>query len=260
MTQLTFIGTGGGRYATIFQPRGTGGLYLEDGARIHIDPGPGALVAMRRLELDPSLTDGIIVTHGHPDHYGDAEVLIEAMTRGGKIRRGTLVGSVSVLKGGDGNWPVLTRYHSEMPEKVVCASPGTHIDIQGIGLDAVGTRHTDSSSIGFRISTREGVVSYVGDSELDPEVVKGFGGCRLLIVSATRPLNARIAGHLSTEDVADFAAAVKPEMTVMTHFGMKVIEAGPESQARWVEERTGIPTLAARDGMKVQLGKGISSI
>ena len=44
--KLQFLGTGGGRFATISQKRMTGGFRIDDmGKRnIHVDPGPGALV------------------------------------------------------------------------------------------------------------------------------------------------------------------------------------------------------------------------
>ena len=81
MTLVTFIGTSGGRFATISQVRGTGGVYIEDQIRIHLDPGPGALVTMSKMGMDPRLTDVIVVSHGHPDHYGDADVLGGAVER-----------------------------------------------------------------------------------------------------------------------------------------------------------------------------------
>ncbi len=91
MTRLTLLGTGGGRFATVTQERATGGVYLEDGVSLHIDPGPGSLVMMKRARLDPMRTDGILVSHCHPDHYTDAEVLLEAMTNGTQTQRGFLL-------------------------------------------------------------------------------------------------------------------------------------------------------------------------
>ena len=52
MTRLTFLGTGGGRFVTLNQERSTGGIYLEDGYKVHIDPGPGAVHALKRNRID----------------------------------------------------------------------------------------------------------------------------------------------------------------------------------------------------------------
>ena len=80
---IIFLGTGGGRFATITQKRRTAGIrIISEGLNLHLDPGPGALVHSINEGLDPQKLDAIFVSHCHPDHYTDAEVLIEAMTRG----------------------------------------------------------------------------------------------------------------------------------------------------------------------------------
>ena len=63
MTKLVFLGTGGGRFSTIYQIRATGGLYLMDGINMHIDPGPSAAHQMHRVKLDPAKTDAVLVSH-----------------------------------------------------------------------------------------------------------------------------------------------------------------------------------------------------
>nr|WP_243687165.1 MBL fold metallo-hydrolase [Methanobacterium formicicum] len=71
-------------FATITQRRMTGGFRIDgiDGKNLHLDPGPGALVRSYQFGVNPLKLHGILVSHSHTDHYSDAEVLIEAMTRG----------------------------------------------------------------------------------------------------------------------------------------------------------------------------------
>ena len=92
-TRLTFLGTGGGRFATMYQTRATGGIYLADNIKLHLDPGPSALHNMKCAAIDPAKTDGLLLSHCHPDHYSDAEVLVEGMSKGGIVKRGALIGS-----------------------------------------------------------------------------------------------------------------------------------------------------------------------
>lgn len=251
---VTFIGTCGGRFATIAQLRGTGGLYIEDSMRLHVDPGPGALVAMIALGLDPRLTDVVMVSHGHPDHYGDADVLVEAMTEGGTRHRGILIGSTSVTEGMTGYWPILSRYHLSKPAQVKTARVGDKYFLDsGLNIEVLPARHTDESTVGFRFNTLHGAISYVSDTEYSEEIARKHRDARLLILPATRPLDGRIVGHMSTEDVAEFVRIARPELTVMTHFGLKVLRSGPEAQARWVREKTGVQVVAAEDGMQVRL-------
>jgi ribonuclease BN (tRNA processing enzyme) len=64
---LKFLGTGGGRFTTIYQARSTGGCLLDAGLRAHIDPGPGALLRARQEGEDPTTTRAVLVTRAHPD-------------------------------------------------------------------------------------------------------------------------------------------------------------------------------------------------
>ena len=60
---------------------------------------------------------------------------------------------------------------------------------------------------------------------------------------------------MSTEDAGYMIEKVKPELAVITHFGMRVIQENPETQAKWIEERSGVKTIAARDFMTLELKK-----
>ena len=70
--ELVFLGTGGGRFATITQKRRTGGIrFLSDTLNMHLEPGPGALIYSLNMGLDPQKVGAVLVSHCHPDHYAD---------------------------------------------------------------------------------------------------------------------------------------------------------------------------------------------
>jgi ribonuclease BN (tRNA processing enzyme) len=255
MTMVTFLGTGGGRFATIYQARATGGIYIEDSRNLHIDPGPGALVRMRSVGIDPLRTHAILVSHCHPDHYMDTEILIEAMTEGGVRKQGVLIGSRSVIEGDGDFGPAISGYHQSMPKSVKVMQAFSKATLKPIEISATPSAHSDTSSVGFRIQTAQGMISYVSDTQLVEQVIKSHKKCRLLIACVTRPLGQRIPHHLSTEDAGYLIEKIKPEMAVITHFGMRVIQENPETQASWIEEVSGVRTVAARDFMTVDLGK-----
>ncbi len=253
MAKITFIGTGGGRFATIFQKRATGGIYIaEKGLLMHVDPGPGALVKMYEHGLDPTQTDVIFVSHAHPDHYTDAEVLIEAMTLGGKSKRGMLIGSESVIDGIDDYRPI-SHYHKKIVKDVKKVKAGDKIMIKDwYEMDITPALHSDPATIGFQLALESGKVSYTSDTQLFDGLIEAHKGARLLIVCLTRPLNGKIPFHMSTEDAAELIKGVKPELAILTHMGLKVIQDATK-QANWVSEATGIPTIAAIDGMRIYL-------
>ncbi|MDH7508403.1 MAG: MBL fold metallo-hydrolase [Methanomassiliicoccales archaeon] len=257
MTTITFLGTSGGRFATIYQARSTGGIYISDSARIHLDPGPGALVAMKKMSIDPARTDAILISHCHPDHYTDAEILIEGMTCGGFGRRGIVIGSKSVIDGKDAFGPAISRYHRSLPENVLSLKPGDKTSVDGILIEATPTIHSDPTGIGFRFHTSNGIISYVGDSEVGEEVIKAHRSSRVIILCVTRPLGSRISYHMNTDDAAEFARSVCPEIVLLTHFGMKLLSEGAEKQAKYIEKESGIETIAMTDFASVHIGDEI---
>lgn len=258
VARITFLGTGGGRFATIYQIRNTGGIFLEDGTRLHLDPGPGALANMRRLSIDPGKLDGLLVSHCHPDHYTEAEVLLEGMVRGGFKKRGTLVASESVLSGVQGIGPAISEYHQALPERVVTARPGSKVTVGGVLIEATRTVHGDPTGVGFKFHTSGGLISYVSDTQLTPEVVDDHRGARVLVVPLTRPLASGVPHHLSTEGACSMIGEIGPEMAVLTHFGMKLLHDGVQEQVDYIERGTGVRTVAATDLMSVRIGERIS--
>ena len=204
MTTLRFLGTGGGRFAAILQARATGGVHLsiDDSSgrrrRFHIDPGPGALVRLLAAGLSPLETDAILVSHCHPDHYADAEILIEGMTDGGNRRQGALVASRSVLDGAGDFGPSVSRYHRAKPAIVKAVCPGDAVDLFGTRVEASFSAHSDPASVGFRIHAPEGIIGYISDTALDGRVIRAHQGSRLLILPVTRPLQMPIPYHLTT--------------------------------------------------------------
>ena len=258
MTRLTLLGTGGGRFATVTQERATGGLYLEDGMSIHIDPGPGSLVMMRRAKLDPMRTDGILVSHCHPDHYTDAEVLLEAMTNGTHTKRGFLGGSRSVLEGDGTIGPAISAYHRSAVEVVRVLSPGDEFEVGRVAVRATPASHSDGTTVGFRIATSNGEVGYIPDTTLTDEVIEANSGVRVLIVPLTRPLRARIDHHLCTEDAADLVAATQPELAVLNHLGLKILREDPQMQAEWIAKKSGVRTVVGEDLMRIRLDEWLT--
>ena len=257
MTNLIFLGTGGGRFATVYQVRRTGGIYIEDKVRIHLDPGPGAVVGMSQMGLDPGKTDAILISHCHPDHYADAEVLVEGMTCCSFKKRGLLAGSRSVILGGGDYGPAVSDYHRRIAGETRALTPGDELMLDQMKVVASATSHSDHDGIGFRFETSDGTISYVSDSELKEEVVRSHRGARVLIMNVTRPIRSRVQFHMSTEDAAEMAKSIAPELAILTHFGSKLINDGVKKQERFVQEQSGIRTLAAEDFMRVAVGRRI---
>jgi len=241
------------------QKRKTGGIrIISSKANIHVDPGPGALVYSIEMGLDPRKIDGILVSHAHPDHSNDAAVLIEAMSEGTTKKRGILLASTSVLYGNEVCEKVLSKYHQSIPSQIVEAKIGASVVIGDIEINVCKAVHSDPSAVGFRFKTIYGDFAYMPDSEYFDDVDKYYGNVRLIILSVLRPSNAPWTGHMSTDDAIKVIEKIKPETAVITHFGMHMILRKPELEAKIIENATGIPVIAAKDGMHIKFNKTIS--
>jgi phosphoribosyl 1,2-cyclic phosphodiesterase len=258
--EIIFLGTGGGRFATITQKRRTAGIrIISEGLNLHLDPGPGALVHSINEGLDPQKLNAVFVSHCHPDHYTDAEVLIEAMTRGMTRKRGVLAAAKSVLTGNNLCEPSISKYHQQMPEQKIEAVPNMKFQVGDVNVLATEARHTDPDTVGFRFETRDfGDFAYTSDTEYFEGIGKYYEGVRLLVLCVMRPAGKPWKGHMTTNDAIKIVEETGPEHVVLTHLGMQMIFKGPASEAKLIKDKTGVPTVAAVDGMRINFAETIS--
>lgn len=259
MLKIIFLGTGGGRFATITQRRRTGGIRIvseSDNINIHVDPGPGALVYSLEMGLNPQRIRAILVSHAHLDHVNDAEPLIEAMTHGTTSKRGILAAARSALRGNEVCEKAISSYHQSMPEKVIEATVGTKFEVDGINVVVCKAVHSDPDAVGFRFEAPGfNSFAYIPDSEYFDDVAEYYSGLKLLILSVLRPSGQPWKGHMTTDDAIKIIEETQPEMAIITHFGMQMIFRGPEKEASLIRDKTGVPTKAAFDGMELFLNK-----
>ncbi|MGC9516730.1 MAG: MBL fold metallo-hydrolase [Methanomicrobiales archaeon] len=246
-------------FATITQKRMTGGFRIDgiDNKNIHIDPGPGALVRSYQFGLNPVKLDAILISHSHTDHYSDGEVLIEAMTRGVTRKKGAVFGSLSVIEGFK-NWgPCISKYHLSKPEVVILGANKSR-KLGNIKIRGTKTVHGDPTGVGFQLKTKDLTISYTSDTEYFENLHNYHSGADILIASVIRPASESIRGHMCTNDFIKLVGEVKPKLAIMTHLGMKMIMNNAPQEAQRVKNETGINTIAAYDGLEIDLDPYIS--
>jgi len=257
MARITSIGTAGGRFAMLTQARATGGFILElDKKMIYLDPGPGALVRSVQKGIKLRKLTGILVSHCHPDHYTDLEVMVEAMTLGAKKKRGALIMGENVLKGTGEYRSAISQYHLEVLKNAQTLKPGEKAGLGSLEVRATPTRHGDPKGTGFVLEGSE-KIGYTSDTEYFPGLEKHFEGCDVLIMNVLRPRNTEWPEHMSTRQAEKFLSAMKrkPKLVILQGFGMKMIAASPMKEARWLGKRAGIKVLAAQDGQVIDTMK-----
>jgi ribonuclease BN (tRNA processing enzyme) len=245
MDSITFLGTGGGRFVFLSQRRHSGGIWLDlGGARFILDPGPGSLVRALQRNLDPGRLDCVICSHNHLDHYNDAEVMVEAMTHGLNRKEGILVLQEDVVN-------YISSYHRSAVE-VIVPKAGSSFKVGGVDVEVIPTTN-HASGLGLRFRCPSGIITYSGDTAFDPGLIRHYMGSDLLILNTIFPRGRKAKTHLNIDDALEIAKAARPAKLVITHFGVRMIDAGPEKEAEHIMQSTGVPTMAAEDGMTLHL-------
>lgn len=258
MTELVFLGSGGGRFMLSTQIRATAGFRVNsENFKIHIDPGAGALVRSIQRRQNPQKLNCIITTHAHPDHATDTAPLIEAMCRGATSARGTLIVAESVMDGKSGAGPVMGQYHFSKPKKAIIAKNGETIEIieggEKLLIETIKCSHSDPSTFGIKIKIGSRTIGYTSDTEYFEGLPDLYKGCDVLIMNSTRPDAEKIKYHLCLDDAIEIAKIAKPKLAILNHIGMKFWRAGIIGQAKKMETETKIPTIAAEDGLRIGL-------
>jgi len=258
MVDVVFLGTGGGRVVSYTQMRWTGGIrFLTDRLQIHLDPGPGSIVRSIDSGLSPQRVKALFISHAHPDHCCDAEVFIEAMTRGMTRSRGTLVASRSVLSGNDVCEASVSRYHQGIVGRVIEAKPGSSYSMEDLSFTVAKALHSDPDTVGYCLDFPSGRIGYTSDTEYFEEMDAHYSNVRLLVLCVMRPRGFPWKGHMTVDDAVETVGAVRPEMVVITHLGAKMVLGRPSEQAKFIEAQTGVRTIAATDGMRIRMEREI---
>jgi phosphoribosyl 1,2-cyclic phosphodiesterase len=256
--KLVFIGTGGGRVVMSNQVRTMGGFVLKiPDLQIHIDPGPGALSGTAGTKIKPSKTDAIIVTHEHTDHANDINAIINAMTLDGVNPRGVLISVKSVTSGSDNEVPWLRNHYRKQLKEIFELKNKDKVKINETTITATKIKHDVEDCIGIRIEGPDVSLGYTSDTAYFKELHQEFKDIAVLVINVLRPGSDKWKTHMCTDDAIKLIDEVKPELAIITHFGQKMINANPLLEAREIQKRTGVRTIAADDGVEVNL-EGLS--
>ena len=211
--------------ATVFKFYGISFFEIEaQGRKILIDPCITAN-SLCPITVDDVLdADTILVTHGAPDHMGDA---IEIQRRSGAV----LVCGPGVR--------VHALSHGVDEDRIICVLWGDLIEVGGIGIQCVECRHVsffrsgDSYISGLPLSlvitTEQGTRVYnVGDSALfsDMRLIGELYRPNVALV----PIGGRpdLTGgwtHLAPREASLCVQWVAPELVIPTHFDPHTSEA-----------------------------------
>lgn len=245
MDRIFFLGTGGTAAMTAKQTRGTGGfLVVHEDLQFHVDPGPGALVAMHQYGLNPRATSVVLASHHHVNHCHDLNVLATALSLNKLDTHGVLVTAESVLANG-----MVSEYHRDCFERVLLAYPDKPIGIEEMEILPIPAQHGDMSC-GFRITTPKFVLTYTGDTAFSKDLLPYYERSDILVMNVPDPFNKK-GKQLSSSDAVKILQKVRPKLAVITHFGADMLKANPMYEVREIKKLSGVNCIAAEDGMSI---------
>ncbi|MCX6771751.1 MAG: MBL fold metallo-hydrolase [Candidatus Micrarchaeota archaeon] len=251
--EIVFLGTGGGRFNLISQIRRTGGFLIRGSLNIHADPGPGALVACHDFSIHPEKTGAVVVTHNHIDHLNDAALMCEAINCFPDRKRGILVASKSILAGDEYGERGISPYFTKKLSRTEIARQGKPIKIGGATLTPTPVRHEDMTGFGFVLDMDGARIGYTSDTEYFPSLAPHFLHCDILIANNLKSGADGVPGHLYSATTVKLLTACHPRLCVLSHMGQSLLKSGPGKEARKIQKASGVRTVAATDGMRVDV-------
>jgi phosphoribosyl 1,2-cyclic phosphodiesterase len=148
--------------------------------------------------------------------------------------------------------PSISDYHQDLVQSVHELSPGKVLQINGIKFNGTHTKH-DSPAVGFVLEMDGKRIGYTSDTEYFEGMAEEYKGCDIIIVNMLRATKPDFSGHFYAEPAVKFLKEAKPKKAFITRFGGQFFKLNPNIITKRMQEESGIPIFATRDGMSVEI-------
>jgi ribonuclease BN (tRNA processing enzyme) len=244
------LGTAGARYVVAKQLRASAGTVLEeDGEFLLLDPGPGTIVHLAKHKIPVEKIRNILISHKHLDHSADLNVIIDAITEGTFKNRGRLFIPKEAWDEG-----VLLSYLREALAETIFLAEKEAYQTTKFSFKTTKKLLHSAETYGFIFNLKDGKsLGFLVDTAFFEELISEFQGVNYLIVNVVRYEPKEGVLHLSVQDVRKLLASLRPELTVITHFGMTMLRANPFKVAKDLSSELNLKVIAAYDGLRLTL-------
>jgi ribonuclease BN (tRNA processing enzyme) len=242
--RLTVIGSGdafgsGGRANTCF--------WLDSGEiTLALDFGATSLVALRRLQMDPSRIDLVMLSHLHGDHFGGVPfLLLDGQFDGQRQKPLTIIGPVGTSErlaaAMEVFFPGSSRNKWRFALNVVdlpCLTPHRFAHLQIETREVI--HPSGAPSTGVRIADGCRTLAYSGDTTWTDALIEVANGADLFILECYK-MSEPPKNHLDFATIEANRARLATSRVMLTHMTDAVLSHLPEVEAKGY--------LAAHDGL-----------
>ncbi|MFN3921168.1 MAG: MBL fold metallo-hydrolase [Caldimicrobium sp.] len=250
MLEILFLGTAGARYVVAKQLRASGGLLLKSNSEfLLMDPGPGSLVYLAKHKIPLEKISTLLVSHKHLDHSADLNIIVDALTEGGFKKRGRLFLPEEVIKEG-----LLLPYLQNNLKEIVFLKEKLFYNSGPFSFSTTCKLKHEAEIYGFIFELEaQQKLGFLFDTAYFDELVEEYRDCTYLIINVVRFEPKEGVLHLSVPEVKKLLQILRPELTILTHFGMTMLKANPSKVAQSLSQELNLRILAAYDGMRIGL-------
>ena len=241
--QLRFVGCGdafgsGGRLNTCFHVSGRQANFL-------IDCGASALPALKRLEIDRSDIDLILITHFHGDHFAGLPFVLLDAQFSRRTRPLTIAGPQGIESRLREVWAALcappSKPRPRCAPEVADPTPEQSRTFGAVTVTPYPVVHGESGGpfLAYRVEAEGRTLAYSADTEWTEALIPLAHGADLFIAEAYM-YEKVVKNHLSLKTLEQHLPAIAAKRLVLTHMSDDMLS-----------RLETLPHMAAEDGMVV---------
>lgn len=247
-SQILFLGTAGDSFTLGMRGKTAGGIIIQtETVQLHLNPGPGALLAATSTGIDVKKTNLILVTDATMLHSYDTAVLIEVMTLSGLDTKGVLLAAKNVIT--ETNQPALLNQTTQHAlEKTIIFQENAKIEYGTFQIHAVKIKNKDQYAMGAKIITPSFSLGYSGITKYFSKIIETFKDVEILIVEVPHLNEQKKEDGLCIAQAEQIITEIKPQLAVLTGFGKTIHKEDTLEITRGLYRRTGVQCIAAKEG------------
>ncbi len=256
--KLKILGTGS-FFANINRSASSFLLEIED-KKILIDCGPGTLIRLSQIGINPKDLDYVFITHFHPDHTSDLFPLfmnycLADLSKPGSITKfPKFIGPIGI-----GQFMLNYSQNSELLalnkwNKIEFVDYQPSMDFDNFKFKAFKVEHSafgsKANAYALRFETNDKIITFSGDSTDCQGVRDACRNANLFVCDASYSKGNSSPAHMDTASIGDISQNSQVKKVLLTHFYPQVENMDLVSEVK--EKFTGV-VIKGQDLTEIEL-------